>query len=240
MRSFRRTLGLLAAVGLSSVLATAVTLGMPVDRAAAASPVVLVSTDGVTYLPGLLVGVFDNAGLLVPGDTVRSHLWIKNPTTDPATVRVNVGSVSSSSMELSNNVRLTAVDTFNGATVTATWSQLAQCSIMVQPVTIAAGAVVRIDLSLAMMNVPGRVAQNQDGTLTADVAMRDAAAGSYPISTCDPGPGIQPAAVHPRKVLGYTGETFPTQLLLLGGILIGVGWFLIVARRRRRKAEVQR
>jgi LPXTG-motif cell wall-anchored protein len=205
---------------------------------------VLVSTDGVTYLPGLLVGLFDNLGLLVPGDTATSKLWIKNPTTDPATVRVNVGDVSTSSVDLANNMRLTAVNTSNGSSVTATWSQLAECDIMVQPITLAAGAVIRIDLSLTMMNAPGLVAQHQNGALTADVSMRDAAAGSFPVSTCDPGTigpaATEPAATHPRKVLGYTGETFPTQLLLLGSILVGVGWFLVVARRRRRRAEVQR
>jgi LPXTG-motif cell wall-anchored protein len=240
VRKFRRGLALVAAVALASMLATVMALGVSAGRASAGSPVVLVSTDGVNFLPGLLVGIFDNAGLLVPGDTVTSHLWIKNPTSDPATVRVNVGSVSSSSVELADNVRLTAVDTANGGTVSATWSQLAQCSIMVQPITIVAGGELRVDLSLAMMNAPGKVAQNQDGVLTADIAMRDAAAGLFPTSTCDPAPAaIQPAATHPRKVLGYTGETFPTQLLMLGGILFGVGLFLVVARRRRRKTEVQ-
>jgi hypothetical protein len=181
---------------------------------------------------------------MVPGDTAAAVLWIKNPTVDPATVRVNVGNVSTSSADLANNMRLTAVNTANGGTVTATWSQLAQCDIMVQPITIPAGGVIRIDLSLAMMNAHGLVAQHQNGALTADVSMRDAAAGSFPVSTCDPGTTTpaqtEPAANRPRKVLGYTGETFPTQLLLLGSLLVGVGWFLIVAHRRRRRAEVQR
>jgi LPXTG-motif cell wall-anchored protein len=123
--------------------------------------------------------------------------------------------------------------------------------------------VLHISLALAMMNAPGLVAQNQNASLTADVQMKDAAAGSFPASTCnpdvtDPGttppattqpgttqpgttqPGTaQPAATQPRKILGYTGETFPTQLLLLGGSLVGVGWFLVVARRRRKREEVE-
>jgi LPXTG-motif cell wall-anchored protein len=72
--------------------------------------------------------------------------------------------------------------------------------------------------------------------------------GAFPASTCDPAvtdpgttdPGTtQPAATHHRKVLGYTGETFPTQLLILGGVLVGIGWFLVGARRRRKREEVQ-
>ena len=244
MRSVSRALAVVAAIALAALVATGLTLGIGAARASASSPVVLVSTDGVTYLSNLAVGLFADAGLLVPGDTATSELWIKNPTSDPATVRVNIGDVSTGSTALGNNLRLTAVNTSNGATLSETWNQLAQCHVMVQPVTIAGGAVLHIDLSLAMLNATGLVAQHQNGAMTADVSMRDAAAGSFPTSTCDPAgavPGInQPAATHPRKVLGYTGETFPTQLLLLGSILIGVGWFLIVARRRRRRAVVQR
>ena len=242
MRRLRGALALVAGMALASVGASALELGMSAEPAAAVSPVVLVSTDGVTYQPSLTVGLFDNAGLLVPGDTASSELWIKNPTTSPATVRVNIGDVSTSSVELADNMRLTAVNTANGSTLTATWSELAQCDIMVQPVTIAGGAVIRIDLTLAMLNAPGMIAQHQDGSLTADVSMRDAAAGSFPISTCDPGTTtpaqVDPAAGHPHRVLGYTGETFPTGILLLGSLLVGVGWFLVVARRRRRR-EVQ-
>jgi LPXTG-motif cell wall-anchored protein len=244
MFSLRRIVALVAGIALASGMASAITQGVSPELAVADSPVVLVSTDGVTYLPNLLVGLFDGVGLMVPGDTATSELWIKNPTASPATVRVNIGDVSSTSVDLANNLQLTAVNSANGASVTETWSQLAECDVMVQPITIAAGAVLRIDLTLSMLNAPGLVAQHQDGALTADVSMRDAAAGSFPTSTCDPAstsPGVtEPAATHPRKILGYTGETFPTQLLLLGSILVGVGWFLVVARRRRRRSEVRR
>jgi LPXTG-motif cell wall-anchored protein len=153
--------------------------------------------------------------------------------------------MSTSSAELAQNMQLTAVNTANGSTLTATWSELAECDIMVQPITIAAGSVIRIDLTLAMLNAAGQVAQHQDGWLIADVSMRDAAGGSFPVSTCDPGttttpPGVtSPASTHPRKALGYTGEAFPTLILLIGSLLVGAGWFLLVAHRRRRR-EVQR
>jgi hypothetical protein len=244
MLSLRRVVALVAGIALASGLASAISQGASPERAVADSPVVLVSTDGITYLPNLLVGLFDGVGLMVPGDTATSELWIKNPTASAATVRVNIGDVSSSSVDLANNLQLTAVNSTNGASVTETWSQLAECDVMVQPVTIAGGAVLRIDLSLSMLNAPGLVAQHQDGALTADVSMRDAAAGSFPASTCDPSSTspneTQPAATNPRKVLGSTGETFPTQLLLLGSILVGVGWFLLVAHRRRRRPGVRR
>jgi LPXTG-motif cell wall-anchored protein len=245
MRASRRIFALGASIALAVMLVSALGLGLSAERASATSPVVLVSTDGVTYQPSLSVGLFDNAGLLVPGDTAGAQLWIKNPTTAPATVRVNIGDVSTSSADLADNMRLTAVNTANGSTLTETWSELTQCDIMVQPFTLAAGAVIRIDLTLAMLNAPGLVAQHQNGAMTADVSMRDAAGGSFPISTCDPGTttppaDTEPAATHPRKVLGYTGETFPTQLLLIGSLLVGTGWFLVAARRRRRREEAQR
>jgi LPXTG-motif cell wall-anchored protein len=245
-----------ATVAIAALIATAAMNGLPATPASAApstTPIVLVSTDGVSYEPALAVGLFADAGLLVPGDTSTSDLWIKNPISTPATIRVNVGDILSSSAELGDNMRLTAVDTSNGSTVTATWSELAACDVMVLPVTIPGGAVLHVELALAMMNAPGLVAQHQTGSLTADIQMRDAAAGSFPASTCDPnvtdpgttGPGTtspgttEPAQTQPRKILGYTGETFPTQLLLLGGALVGVGWFLVVARRRHKREEAQ-
>ena len=244
MSQLRRTIALVAAGAVSALVACAMVLGAAPQSASAASPVVLVSTDGVTYLPGLSVGLFDSAGLLVPGGSATSALWIKNPTTAPATVRVNVGDVTSSSADLGRNMLLTAVNTADGSTISATWNQLTQCDIMVQPTTIAGGAVIRITLTLAMLNAPGLVAQHQNASLTATVSMRDAVAGTFPISTCDPGTiapaqtepaQTEPAATQPGRVLGYTGDTFPTQLLLLGSVLVGVGWFLVVARRRHRR-----
>ena len=252
----RRAPHLVAAIAVAAIVATAAMLGLSTATASAApatSPIVLVSTNGVTYAPSLTVGLFANAGLLVPGDTATSDLWIKNPIATPATIRVNVGNISSSSADLGDNMRLTAVDTANGSTISATWSELAACDVMVLPVTIAGGAVLHVDLSLAMLDPPGLVAQNQSASLTADVQLQDAAAGGFPSAACapdvtdpgtsDPGstfPGTtQPAATQPRKVLGYTGETFPTQLLLLGGGLVGIGWFLVVARRRRKREEAQ-
>ena len=247
----RRTAARLAAIALAAMLSSVATLGFSAVSASAVTPpaVVLISTNGVSYQPTLAVGLFDGTGLLVPGDTSTSDLWIKNPLATPATVRVNVADLSTSSTELADNMRLTAVNTVNGSTVTELWSQLATCNVMVEPVTIPGGATVRIHLSLAMLNAGGTAAQLQDASLTADVQMRDAAGGSFPPSTCDPAvtnPGttepatVQPAATHPRKVLGYTGETFPTQLLILGGVLVGVGWFLVGARRRRKREGVQR
>lgn len=258
-----------AVAALTVVVASAAAVGLSVPAfATTPSPIVLVSTDGVTYQPDLSVGLFAGAGLLVPGDTASSDLWIKNPISTPATVRVNVGDISSSSAELGENMELTAVDTLTGSTVRATWNQLAACDVMVLPVTIPGGAVLHVSLALAMMNAPGLVAQHQNASLTADIQMQDASAGSFPASNCDPGatdpgatgpgatgpgatgpgatgpgatqPGTtQPAAFQPRKILGYTGENFPTELLLLGGILVGVGWFLVVARKRRKREEAQ-
>jgi LPXTG-motif cell wall-anchored protein len=245
----RRSASIVVAVAAAALVANAATLGLSAAPAEAAAPVVLVSTDGVNYQPSLGVGLFDSAGLLVPGDTATSDLWIKNPLSTPAIVRVNVGDLATSSVELADNLQVTALDTANGSSVTATWSQLATCDVMVDPVTVAGGAVLRIHLTLAMLNATGVVAQLQNGSLTATIQARDAAGGAFPASTCDPAvtdPGItdpgttQPAATHHRKVLGYTGETFPTQLLILGGVLVGIGWFLVGARRRRKREEAQR
>jgi LPXTG-motif cell wall-anchored protein len=248
---------ILATLG-AAVVVSAGLLGVTTQSAAAdsstSSPVVLVSTDGVNYTPTLTVGLFDDAGLLVPGDTATAELWIKNPTSDPATVRVSVGQVTTSSPQLGQNMTLTTVDTLMSATVTRTWDDLAQCDVVVEPVTVAGNSVLRVDLTLTMLNATGLQAQNSNASLNAVVAMRDDAAGSFPVSVCDPAttaPGIiTPAGTTPAagtssqagarvhaKVLGFTGDTFPSQLAILAGVLLGVGWFLLALRRRRKEPE---
>jgi hypothetical protein len=232
----RRALAVVAA----SAIAAGALIGATAGLAAAASPVVLVSTDGVSYTPSLTVGLFDDAGLLVPGDTTKTELWIKNPTADPATVRVSIGQVTTSSVELGHNMTLTALNTSAGTKVSRSWSDLAKCDVMVGPVTIAGGAILRVDLTLTMLNATGLQAQHQTASFGATVAMRDDAAGSFPVSKCDQGTGGPPNTVPTGqhvKVLGYTGDTFPTGLLVLGGALLWVGWFFVALRRRRKQAE---
>jgi LPXTG-motif cell wall-anchored protein len=273
----RRLIVRMGAVVTLAALACAATFGLSAAPALAdttPSPVVLVSTDGVTYTPNLSVGLFENAGALVPGDTVDSELYIKNPIATSATIRVNVSDITSVSPDLLEYMQLTAVNTLSGATITATWAQLMNCAVLVMPVTIPGSSVLPVKLTLEMLNAPAQVAQSRIGWLHADVQMEDAVAGSFPAPACDPnttitdpgstgpgasgpgtsGPGtsgpaatkpaitrpatVHPAILHPAVILGFTGETFPTQLLMLGGVLVGVGWFLVAARRRRKREQV--
>jgi LPXTG-motif cell wall-anchored protein len=229
----RRALALIVA----SAIAVGGLIGATAGPAAAASPVILVSTDGVNYTSSLSVGLFDDAGLLVPGGSATAQLWIKNPTADPATMRVSIGQVATSSVDLGENMTLTALNTAADKKITRNLDDLPRCAVMVQPFTIAGGAILRVDLTLTMLNATGLRAQHQDASFGATVVMRDDAAGSFPVSTCDPatdGPG--PMGQH-EHVLGFTGDSFPTGLVILAGMLLGVGWFFVALRRRRKSTK---
>jgi hypothetical protein len=219
----------------AAMIIAAAPIGISAESAAATSPVVLVSTDGITYSPKLNVGLFTGSGLLVPGDTETAELWIKNPTADPATVRVSVAAIQTSSTALGKNMSLSVLNTSANATVTRTWDELADCDVMVQPATLAGGAVLHVTLILTMLDATGAQAQHESASLKATVAMWEAKAGYSPASTCDPSRAV-PAA-DPSGRLGFTGETFPTELTIAAGLLLGVGWFLVALRRRRRESE---
>jgi hypothetical protein len=232
-RRVRQALALIVA----SVVAAGGLIGATAGPAAAASPAILVSTDGVSYTPSLSVGLFDDAGLLVPGGTATAQLWIKNPTSDPATMRVSIGQVATSSVDLGANMTLTALNTSAGKKIIRNWDGLARCAVVVQPFTIAGGAILRVDLTLTMLNATGLRAQHQDASFGATVAMRDDAAGSFPVSACDPAT-VGPESVGQHEhVLGFTGDAFPTGLVILAGMLVGVGWFIVALRRRRKRTE---
>ena len=218
-------------------------VGGPAQSASAAT-VVLVSTDGVTYTPSLSVGLFDDAGVLVPGGSTSSELWMKNPTSSPATVRVSIGALVSSSIALGDNITMTAQNVATGTTVTRNWNDLAQCVVMVQPITMAGGSVVHVHLTLTMLNAPALMAQTQNLSFIAIVAMRDDAAGVFPSSICDPAQPATPAGVsssplgtgHPHpNALGFTGGSFPVAFTLLGVGLFALGWILLAFRRRRKE-----
>ncbi len=220
-------------------------IGGPAQSASAAT-VVLVSTDGVTYTPSLTVGLFNQSGLLIPGSSTTSELWIKNPTASPATVRVSIGSLASTSTALGDNITMSARNVATGTTVTRNWADLAQCVVIAGPLTIAGSSVVHLNLTLTMLNAPALMAQAQSLSFVATVAMRDDAAGAFPVSVCDPAKASAQASISStplgaaataspshQGLLSFTGGTFPMAFTLLGAALFVVGWFLVALRRRR-------
>ncbi|WP_309616574.1 hypothetical protein [Salinibacterium sp.] len=244
-----------AAVALSTVIATGLILAMA-GPASAASPEVLLSDDGVNFSTGLPGGLFDDLGLLVPGESVTTTLWVKNPTVDFAVARVSVGALSVPSAAFAAGVTLTTLDVGTAATSRASFAELQRCAVLVPSHTLGAREVLRIDFTVTMSeSVSGSDAQGQAAVLDFQVAMRDAAAGAFPNAECvspstppaptvPANPGLSTTASMPAGVsrrlgsgLAYTGQAPATFLFPCAGVLIGVGIFCVVRRRRRKPGE---
>ena len=235
MRSARKRA---TAVAFSTVIAAGLTFAVSAP-ANAATPDILLSDDGVNFASGLSGGLFDGLGLLVPGESMTATLWVKNPTEDFAVTRVSVGGLSVPSSAFAAGVTLTTIDAAAASTATATFAQLQNCAVLVPSHRLGAGEVLRVDFTVAMSeSVSEMDAQGQAAVLDFQIAMRDAAAGQFPNEGCvvpsTPPPPADPAGLsRPQgSGLAFTGLAHATSLLPFAGMLIGVGIFCVVRRRR--------
>ena len=249
MTARRRLAGFLAL----TLVTLALTFGVAAPAEAAPQQLVL-SSDGVNFSRVLPTGVFQNAGRLVPLDTYATSVWVKNPTLTDSQMRISVADLLTSSDVFASNMTLTATEDATGATVTKTLLELKTCDVIVTSQVVQPGAVVRVDLTLAMSDVPAKVAQDRWWTLDLFVGMRDGEAGPFPDSACKDGAVLLPGQVDESTGsdngsgdgdgndtadggLAATGSEIPTHLIMGSALLIGVAIFLLVWRRRRNDEE---
>ncbi len=222
----RRVIAALAVSAAGLLLAVAI----PAPASAAGS--LELSSDGVSFSPAFPANLFDGLGLLAPGDSLDASLWIKNAGSTPAELRVRAMQLVTPSPEFASAVTLTTVHA--GATATRSLDALGTCSVVVPSMTLAAGAVTRVDMSVAMsMMIGGNATQNQAARLDFAVDMRDAAAGPYPASGCDPGASVVASR---SSSLPSTGVD-STPALLTAFALLVIGTVITLARRRRRHED---
>jgi LPXTG-motif cell wall-anchored protein len=226
----------LAAAVVAIAVATAIALGAPGTAPATAAPVpteVLVSADGSTFSADLDHGLFEGAGLVVPGDTLAASLWVMNPLTTPAELRVSIGQVTSPDAAFAAGMELTAWDSAVGPDGTRTVGGLTDCEVIVPGRRMSGGAVLRLDLALHMLDLGGTIAQHDGLAIDLLVAARDGEAGPFPRSACDDvGTSIPIAASPSSGGLANTGGGPPSAIAVVAGGLVGLGFFLV--RRRRR------
>jgi len=224
-----------AALALAAVLGTGAAL-TPTAGAQAASPELLVSTDGTHFSPALSTNLFDDIALIVPGDVIQSHLWVRNASSSTALFRVAVGDLVVPSPAFGAAVTLSsAVGSVGRA---ATLSSLNRCQVIVDPMNLQAGDTIRIDFELQMNPATsGSDAQAETAALGFLVTGHDIAAGQFPnddgctsFVTGDAGSGGK---------LPFTGAGELTTALLVAVGLLGGGALLAFLRRRRRDDEVQ-
>ena len=222
MRRIARAIIALAALALAGPMI------LPAAPAHAAPPEILVSTDGVTFVPATSVDIFDDLDLIVPGNTTAGQLWVRNDSTTAALVRVAVTDLLVSSPAY--GAALTLSSAMNGATFAATFATLSNCQVVVQAQTLAAGATTRVDLGVTMSSATnGRTAQGEAADIGFMVTAHDSAAGPFPDAN---GCSSAAAGPSPDPSLAVTGsEVLPTVFVAIGLLVVGV-LFTMLRRRR--------
>lgn len=214
---------------------------------------VLLSSDGVVFSSAPPQGILDPLQTLVPGGSRASVLWIRNPATTRAIVKVSATGLRIPSVSFAEDVSLTTTTGSEGSgTRSRTLAQLSECEMLVPSQMLEGGATMRFDLSFAMSPDARNVSQSQRADLSLLIAMRDADAGEFAESACDdPGVVIGPKPAVPTPAgpsvpassgsapgaLARTGVDLPVPLITIGALLLGAGFFLFGARRRREREE---
>ena len=230
--------GVLVLVAITGVAAPArAALNDTANRGAATD--VRVSSDGVHFARSLPAGLFDSFGTLIPGGSMRSELWIQNPSDAPANVRLSLREPGGASADLTDYLTLSVHDVASDIVTTVPLRGGEDCAVLTPAQPLAAGATLRVALTIEMMNVTGLTAQNTRADLGILVALRDEEAGPFGPSACDDDGVLIPAAAGAglaaplgSVALPRTGVDLPIPALIGGGLMLGVGGLLITRRRR--------
>ena len=213
--------------------------------ASAAGQDILVSSDGIHWSTSLNADLFAATGSLIPKGSQSATLWVKNPTANPAQVRLSARDVTFSSPDISGNVTVGSWNSIDESTLSMTGNKIAKCQVLVNSQPLAAGAVMKAVVTFALGDITGQVAQDAKIGMNVMVAMRDEAAGSFPASAChDDGIVVGPTtggngtttATGTGKVkpLAETGADAATPLLAGAGLAGGGLLFFLIGRRRRK------
>ncbi len=169
---------LAALVGLAAA-GTAVS-GASAASAATTAESIEVSADGITYdttFPGSLFG----ETRLIPGSSVAATLWVRNPTSAEAYLRVVLTDV------VANDVHywgaLSMLLTVSGETVTSPMTASDECTVLVMAVPMAAGEALPVSLALALGDLNGTQGQNGRADFALGVTLSEVA---YPTDECAP------------------------------------------------------
>jgi hypothetical protein len=129
------------------VLAIGAVFGTAIPAHAAPKPIGL-STDGVTFTDTIPSSVFGGA-LIVPGKTVTRSFWVKNRAADAGNLAIALADVTGTDSAFLGalSLQVTAGSTSGASVVFATANP---CRSLVSGVTLASGAVVRIDATLTL------------------------------------------------------------------------------------------
>jgi len=222
------------ALTVAAVVATSTDAG----AASAAQDDVLLSLDGVTFAPTLSAGLFDAVGRFVPNDIAQSTLWVKNNTQLDGALWLSRVDPAGTTTLFSSALTLHETGT-TPSEAGPPGASGASCTLLGPPRPIRAGQAIAIPLTLSVADLAGRDGQNEQVTLHVIAALADAA-GPSPGATFCPIDGASVSVIASPGVtagdpdpLPFTGVAL-APWIMAGGLLLGAGMYVTVARRRER------
>lgn len=232
LRPIRRLRAARAAI--AAIALALATLGFAAPAQAAPSGIEF-STDGVTFTPIFTGSLFRDITLVVPGDTQTSTFWVRNAAASAGYLRVVLADVTATSPIIANAITITSSTPSHPGSATPL-SRAAPCWVLNEGDLIPAGGSVKITSTVTLGNLNGMEGQGESAGLSIRVGLSDAAVGSLPPTSCGGTTTTIPASGS-SAVIAMTGSEFPYPLLTFGAGALGVGLFLLIAARRRRRED---
>lgn len=220
-------------------LALALAIAPAPGAARAASGDILLSLDDANWSATLPLGLFSGAGTVIPGEHISRTLWIKNATSSPAILRLSRMQTASTSSLFARAISITA--TGRGTGGSSPTSQNASCAQLLPDQVVLAGGSTSIVVTLTIADLQGAQAQGQSATISLIASL--SAVGGTAASPCPsdgttvPVVGSGQALADTSGSLAFTGTRLFYPAIMVASFLTGLGLFVLLATRRRRRAE---
>ena len=222
-----------------TTLALFIAIAPGAGAARAANTDILVSLDGANWSATLPHGLFSGAGTVVPGDSISRTLWIKNTTSSPAVLRLSRLQNMAGSTLLARSISVTATGRETGGRSPA--PQDASCVQLLPDQVVPGGRSISTVVTLTVADLKGVEGQGQLATISLIASL--GAVGGTAASPCPAGGtdvpvvGSGQALADTGGSLAFTGAGLPYPAIMIASLLSGLGLFVLIAARRRRRAQ---
>ncbi len=220
--------------GVVAALAVAVVLAVAAPMTAHAAGTIRVSSDGVTFGPTYSGVLFAGIAKIVPGDSQTEVFYVRNDGPDDGYLRLTLRDFSGDAL-LADGLTVSAgVPAHAGSAVTL--SKATPCWVLNEGIFLAAGSTVAITAGLKFDAESGNPTQNSTANFDIGINLTDTAVA---LASTDCGGSVTSISgtVPKADVLSYTGNDVQIFPIIVTAFITGAGLFLVVAARRRKRAN---
>lgn len=214
-----------------SILVIATLVVLPAGAASAAGSIQL-SKDGITFGPAYPGVLFDGIAKIVPGDRQSEVFYLRNGGPDSGYLRITLRNVTGMPVLIDGLSVSASVPAQSGAPVDLNKGQ--PCWVLNEGIFVAAGSTVAVTTELNFDPASGNSTQNATANFDLGVSLTDTAVVLAP-TDCGGASTIIPGTVPKIGALSYTGAEVPVMLISVMAFITGVGLYLVVAARRRKR-----